>query len=163
MRYKIFLKTLSLLILGAILGAAATNVYIGRQVDYLSLANKTLQESLADAERQLQNLKESSENKKNITISGFDIFLILDSREGLTDYDQLSVEHEVDKKVKEWLQPLLGQKVDSFDTLLIPRIIDNRDVEVNGNKYRLKTHLVVVKNKTTVYIKSARVKADGKM
>lgn len=162
MKYKLF-KTLSLLILGIILGAASTNLYIGRQVDYLTLTNKTLQNSLADAERQLQNIKETSEDKKKSTISGFDIFLLMDSLEGLTDYDQLTVEYEVDKKVKEWLQPLLGEKVDGFDSLLIPRIIDNREVEVNGNKYRLKTYLVVVNIKTTVYIKSAKVKTNDKM
>ncbi|MCL5057569.1 MAG: hypothetical protein M1130_06155 [Actinobacteria bacterium] len=162
MRAKIF-KTVSLLILGVILGASSTNIYIGMQLDYLTLTNKTLQNSLAEAERQLQSLKEASEIKNRNSISSFDIFLLMDSREGLTDYDQLTLEYEVDKKVKEWLKPLIGQKVDGFDCLLIPRIVDNRDIEVNGNNYRLRTYLVVVNTKTAVYIKSTKIKSDGKM
>jgi len=161
MRKKLF-KTLSLLILGVILGASATNIYMGMQLDYLSLTNKTLQNSLAEAERQLQILKESSEIKNRNSISGFDIFLLMDSREGLTDYDQLTLEYEVDKKVKEWLTPLIGKNISEVDTLLVPRIVDSRDVEANGNTYRLKTYLVVINKKTSVYIKATLVKSSKK-
>lgn len=162
MKAKI-MKTVSLLLLGILMGAVSTNVYIGKHIDYLTLTNKALQDSLSLAERQVQNLKESSQIKRNTTISSFDIFLILESREGLTDYDQLLIEYEAEKKVKEWLNPLIGEKVDGFDCLLIPRIVDNRDISVNGNSYRLRTYLVVVNKKTAVYIKSSKIKAEGKM
>ena len=161
MRAKIF-KTLSLLILGVILGASSANIYMGMQLDYLSLTNKTLQNSLAETERQLQILKETSEIKNRNSISGFDIFLLMDSREGLTDYDQLTLEYEVDKKVKEWLTPLIGKNISEVDTLLVPRILDSRDVEANGNTYRLKTYLVVINKKTSVYIKATLVKSSKK-
>lgn len=161
MRAKIF-KTLSLLILGIIMGASATNIYMGMQLDYLTLTNKSLQDTLAEAERQLQSLKESSEIKNKNSITGFDIFLLLDSREGLTDYDQLTLEYEVDKKVKEWLTPLIGKNISEVDALLMPRIVDSRDVEANGNTYRLRTYLVVVNKKTSVYIKASLIKSSKK-
>ncbi|HBV97934.1 MAG: hypothetical protein JL50_07390 [Peptococcaceae bacterium BICA1-7] len=161
MRSKIF-KTLSLLILGIIFGAASTNIYMGMQLDYLSLTNKSLQESLAEAERQLQSLKESTEIKNRYSITSFDIFPLLDSREGLTDYDQLTLEYEVDKKVKEWLTPLIGKNISEVDALLVPRIVDSRDVEANGNTYRLRTYLVVINKKTSVYIKASLIKSSKK-
>ncbi|MFZ5645084.1 MAG: hypothetical protein ACOY46_16005 [Bacillota bacterium] len=159
---KKILKSVSLLIIGIIIGSVGSNLYIGRHIDYLTLTNKTLQDSLADAERELQNIKEADKKRKYV-ISGFDIFLMMDKQEEITDYDELTVEFEVNKKVKEWLNPLIGQRVEDLDTLLIPRIIDNREIAVNGNMYRLRTYIVVVNQKTSVYIKSTRIKSNGTM
>lgn len=155
-------RGISILILGFILGASLTNVYIGPQLDNLSLANRSLQYELADTRQKLQQLEEASKARKKHTIDTVETFLILDSREDLTDYDKMSVEFEASKKVKEWLTPITGQDVTGLDGLLIPRIVDNREIEVNGNKYLLRTYLVVVNQKTSVYVKASRIKPDTK-
>jgi len=144
-------------ILGLVLGAALTTAGIGSQLDNLTLANKSLRDDLAEAQRSLQKLKETSENQKKQTISGLEVFLLLDAREDLTDYDKMAVEFEAGKKVKEWLNPVIGQDVSQLDGLLIPRIVDSREIEANGNLYRLRTYLVVVNRRTSVYIKAGRV------
>lgn len=154
-------RGISILILGFILGSALTNMYIGSQLDNLTLANRSLQDQLADTQQKLQQLKDTSEIRKKHTINAVETFLLLDSRDHLTDYDKMAVEFEADKKVKEWLDPVVGQDVAGLDSLLIPRIVDNREIEANGNKYRLRTYLVVVNRKTTVYVKASRVKSDG--
>lgn len=157
---KKILKTISLLTTGILLGSAMMNIYIGSQIDHLALANKTLQDRLAEAEINLQRLKEDADNKKKYSITSIEVFLIMEASTGdLTDYDQLAVEFEVNKRVKEWLKPLIGKDVSGLDSLLVPRIVDNREVEVNGNKYRLKTYLVVVNRATAVYVRAARVKS----
>lgn len=151
-------KTISALVLGVIMGAGIINMIIGAQVDHLTLANKILQEQLADAQRELQKLKESSDEKKKLIITSVETYLLMDSREGLTDYDLLRVELEANKKVKEWLKPLIGQDVAELDSLLIPRIVDSREIEADGNKYILKTNLVVINQKVSVYVKAVLLK-----
>ncbi len=158
-----FYRGISILILGFILGSSLTNMYLGHQLDNLTLANRSLRDELADTQQKLQQLKEFSENRKKHAINSVESFLIIDSREDLTDYDKMTVEFEASKRVKEWLEPVIGQDVSALDGLLIPRILDNREIEANGNTYRLRTHLVVVNRKTTVYIKASRVKSGGKL
>ncbi|MFZ5649537.1 MAG: hypothetical protein ACOY4I_01615 [Bacillota bacterium] len=152
------LRGISILILGFLLGSAVTNMHMGAQIDYLSLANKTLRDELADAEYSLQKLKEATEARRKNTITSVEAFLLMDPREDLSDYECLAVEQEAEKKIKEWLNPLIGQEISGIDALLIPRIVDSREIEVNGSKYRLRTHLVVIGKRTSVYVKASRVK-----
>ncbi|AQS60041.1 hypothetical protein [Desulforamulus ferrireducens] len=151
------------LLLGILLGAAGTNILIGQQIDKLSLQNKTLQNQLADTQRELQKLKQSSHKQKKKTVISIETYLILTSREGLTDYDELKLKSEANDKVKQWLEPLIGQEVAELDILWIPNILDNREVEANGNLYRLKSHLVVIDEKITVYLKATQIKNEAKV
>lgn len=154
-------RGVALMLAGIIMGAVLMNMLIGAQLDNLTLANRSLQQDLLDAQQRLRQAREASEARKKQTVSALEVFLLLDPGEDLTDYDRMAVEMEVSKKVKDWLNPVTGQEVDSLDSLLIPRIVDNREIEANGNKYRLRTYLVVVAGKTTVYIKASRLKSGA--
>lgn len=156
------LKTVLVLILGVILGSAGTNIIVATRQDQLILANAALEVQLADTRRELQKLKETSTMKKKLTVTALGIFISVDSREGLTDYDRLTVEMEAEKKVKEWLGPVIGQTVEELDSFLIPNIVDNREIEANGNKYSLRTIMVVVNARTTVYVKATRLKPGAR-
>lgn len=157
----VFLRLMAFLLLGILLGSAGTNVLIGQQVDNLNLKNNTLQDQLDDALRELHKLKQGSKEKKK-TILSIETYTILTSRDGLTDYDELKLNAEANDRVKEWLNPLIGQDVKDLDILWIPDIIDNREVEANGNKFRLKSHLVVIEEKITVYLKASIIKEQAK-
>lgn len=154
-------KILSVLILGFLLGASLTNVYIGSQVDNLTIANRTLQQELMDLQLKNQQQKEKSDSINKPTINSVETFLIIESTDELTDHDKMSLELECNKKVKEMLQPLIGQEISNIDSLLIPRIIDNRELEANGNKFRIKTNLIVLNKKTLVYLKASQIKNNG--
>lgn len=54
--------------------------------------------------------------------------------------------------MRDWLHPLLGQEVSRLDYLLIPRVVDRRQVDVDGRKYVLKVNLVVVAERTMIYL-----------
>ncbi|ABO51462.1 conserved hypothetical protein [Desulforamulus reducens MI-1] len=157
-----FFKGLALLVLGVLLGAAGTNVIIGKQVDHLTLANMTLRDQLTDTQTELLRIKESTQKKKKKTITNIETFIIMASREGLTDFDELSVRLEANEKVKTWLAPLMGQEVEGLDTLWIPGVVDNREIEANGNHYLLKSYLVVIDEKITVYLKATQIKGEAK-
>lgn len=158
----IFFKSLSLLVLGILLGAAATNVLIGQQVDHLTLANLTLRDQLADSQTELAKLRDNSKKKKKKTITNIETFVIMSTRAGLTDYDELSVNIEANERAEAWLAPLIGQEVEGLDVLWIPGVIDNREIEANGNKYRLKSYLVVIDEKITLYLKATQIKGETK-
>jgi len=157
----VILRTISAMILGIILGSAVTVLQIGSQLDDLSLKNRNLEEQLADVKNELQKSKDTSKIKKKLSINTVEAFLLLENQEELSDYDRIAVELETSKEVKKWLKPIIGQEIEEIDSLLIPRIVDNREVESNGNKYRLKTYVVVVNQKTCVYVKATPQKPDS--
>lgn len=160
---KAALKGAAFLILGILLGAAGANVLIGDQVDHLAMTNRILRSQLEDIALELQKSQESSNIKKKYTITSVETFLLLNSIEDLTEYDELRLKLEASERVREWLNPLIGQEVKEMDTLWVPSVVDNREIEVNGNKYRLRTYLVVVSEKVTVYLKASLVKQQGKL
>lgn len=155
------IRSIAFILLGMLLGASATNVLIGKQVDHLNLQNIALQHELIIASNEIKELSEITKKKKNQTIIGIETYLILASREDLTDYDELAVKAEANDRVKKWLAPLIGQEISGLDILWIPNIIDNREIEANGNKFRLKSHLVVITEKITVYLKASKVKNES--
>ncbi|GBF35577.1 hypothetical protein DCCM_4706 [Desulfocucumis palustris] len=155
-------RYLSLLLIGILMGSGAANMVIGDQVDYLTMANKNLQDQLAEREYQLQKLNDAFRQKNTRVITTVEAYLSADSMEGLTEYDQLSLQLEANKKIKEWLSPLVGQDVNSIDGLLIPRIVDDRILQAEGNKYRIKTHLVIINEKISLYIKATILKKDSR-
>ncbi|GAB6179519.1 hypothetical protein JCM14036_08380 [Desulfotomaculum defluvii] len=156
------LRSCAFLVLGILLGAATTNVIIGKQVDHLTLTNLTLRDQLADTQTELLKIKDNSKKEKKKTITHIETYVIISSREGLTDFDELSVNLEANEKVKNWLAPLIGQEVDGLDTLWIPGVVDNREIEANGNQYQLKSYLVVIDEKITVYLKANQIKGETK-
>lgn len=154
-------KILSVFILGFLLGASLTNAHIGSQVDNLSIANQTLQQELMDMQLKIQQQKEKSTAANKLTINSIETFLIIESTDELTDHDKMSLELECNKKVKEMLQTLIGQEISNIDSLLIPQIIDNREIEANGNKYKIKTNLIVLNKNTLVYLKASQIKTES--
>lgn len=153
-------KGLAFLILGILLGAAITNILIGKQVDRLNLVNLALQDQLEDIQEELEKAKDIPDKKGKHIVTSIETYLLLTSRQGLTDYDELRVTLEASEKVEEWLKPLIGQNVEGLDTLWIPSIVDNREIETNGNKYLLRTYLVVINEKITVYVRATLITGE---
>ncbi len=153
-------KNISMLILGVLIGSSATNLYIGYQLDNLSIANKSLRQELQDEQFKLHQYREQNQSIKKYTIDSIDAFLMMESLEGLTDHDKMSLELECNKIIKELLQPLIGQEISEIDSLLVPKILDNREIEANGNKYKIQTNLIVLNKKTLVYLKASHIKND---
>jgi len=54
--------------------------------------------------------------------------------------------------VRDWLQPLLGREVDRLAHQLVPRVVDGRQVSIDGRVYVLRADLVVVAPKTGIYV-----------
>ncbi len=148
--------------IGALLGGAGVNALLGGQVDRLYLANVSLQERLAATEKELEQVKEGLKKRQAQVISALEVHVLPSPDKETTEYDQAKVQLYVENKVREWLQPVLGQDFNTINHLLIPKVIDNREVEVDGRKYILKVNLVVVGERTIIYLAAVPGKNETK-
>ncbi|MEW6423716.1 MAG: hypothetical protein AB1523_03070 [Bacillota bacterium] len=142
-------------LIGLLVGGAGVNSLVGKQVDHLSLVNGTLREELAVKEKELEQVKENLKSRQKQVISALDVHVSLAAGKQASGYDQKKVQLFVENKVREWLQPVLGQEISALNHLLIPRVIDLRQVELDGVKYTLKVKLVVVGQRTIIYLEAA--------
>jgi len=145
----------AIFLIGVLAGGAGVNSLVGKQVDRLSLANGALHEQLAATEKELHQVKESLKSRQTLVVNGLDVYVSFAPGKPASGYDQKKVQLFVENKVREWLQPLLGQEIGALNYLLIPQVIDLRQVELDGIKYTLKVKLVVVSQRTAVYLEVA--------
>jgi len=153
--WKQIKRLAAVFLIGALAGGAGVNSLVGEQVDRLSLANGSLHEQLAATEKELQQVKESLKSHQKVVVSALDVHVSFAPGKPATGFDQKKVQLFVENKVREWLQPLLGQEIGTLNYLLIPQVIDLRQVELDGIKYTLKVKLMVVSQRTAVYLEAA--------
>jgi hypothetical protein len=143
---------LAVFILGVLTGAALTGVSIGNQVDALYIENRALQDNLQVAERELQQLRENSKTSHKRVISKITTRVAFSEACDYSEYERSTIELTVEKKVREWLKIISGQEVETINYQLVPRIVDNREMEVDGNKIQLKVNLVVIAENAVVFL-----------
>lgn len=150
---KKWAKYFVIFFLGVLAGASLTNMVIGKQIDNLHISNQALQQQLSVSERELQSLKESLDEKKRQIITGIDVKVEFVGEE-LTSYEESAATLMTEERVEEWLEVIKGQEIDDVDYMLIPKIIDGREIEVDGWKISLKVKLVVISKIIIVYLEA---------
>jgi len=150
---KKWAKYFVIFFLGVLVGASLTNMVIGKQIDNLHISNQALQQQLSVSERELQSLKESLDEKKRQIITGIDVKVEFVGEE-LTSYEESAATLMTEERVEEWLEVIKGQEIDDVDYMLIPKIIDGREIEVDGWKISLKVKLVVISKIIIVYLEA---------
>ncbi|SFR01985.1 hypothetical protein [Desulfoscipio geothermicus] len=155
---KRLLFGLAVFILGALTGAALTGISIGSQVDALYIENRALQDNLQVAEKELQQLRENSKTTHKRVISKITTRVAFSEECDYSEYERSTIELTVEKKVREWLKIISGQEVETINYQLVPRIVDNREMEVDGNKIQLKVNLVVIAENVVVYLEIIPIK-----
>lgn len=141
----------AIFVIGALTGIAFTCGLIGNRIDALYIENKTLQDNLWAADKQIEQLKEAHKVKKRV-ISNISTYVEFDKND-YTDFEKNTIKLNVEKNIREWLDIILGQNVENGNYLLIPHIIDNREIEFEKRKIRLKVNMVVVSETVNVYIR----------
>lgn len=139
-------------VLGALLGAALTSLLIGHRVDALFLANRCLQDDLSAADKQIKKLQQVNKPLKSRVISKIKAYVEFDPEAEYTDLEKNNIRLDVERNVRVWLETLLGQNPDTIDCSLITPIVDNRVLEPDNHKLRLKVKLVVVSETIKVYL-----------
>lgn len=142
----------TIFVLGAITGAALTGVSVGKQVDSLYIKNQFLREKLLATEKQLNQLQETNQTKYSRVISNISTHINFSDKCDYTEFERSTIELTVEKKVREWLKIISGQEVENINYLLIPRIVDSREIMVEDKKICLKVDLVVISERVIVYL-----------
>ncbi|OAT82254.1 hypothetical protein [Desulfotomaculum copahuensis] len=155
------LRLLAALLVGMLAGGALINVLLGEQVDRLTLESSALLDKLASTEKELQQVKASLANRQMRSITAVEVHVTLTAGKEIPELDQAKARLVVENKVRDWLHPLLGQEVDRLDHLLIPRVVDRRIINVDGRRYALKVILVVVAERTVIYLEAVPQKTSA--
>lgn len=144
-------------ILGVIVGASVTGVIIGRQIDHLYVKNLSLEDQLASTEKELKQLRNNNDNHKRL-VSKINTLVNFSDDNGLSEYEKGSIELIVEKKINDWLKVIIGQEIEKINYVLVPTIIDNRELEVDGISIRLKVNLVVISEHVFVHVEVITLK-----
>ncbi len=147
----------AIFVLGIIVGASSTSLFLGDTVDALYMENRLLKQQLTTIENDLKQLEEKKQTPKRV-VTKISTRLTFSEACDLTDYEKSTAELKVDQNVREWLQLILGQDLDTVNYQLVPRIVDNREIEVDGKKIGLQVELVVISENLLVYIEIIPVK-----
>jgi len=147
----IIARYLAIFILGFLVGGIYVNIRLGEQVDNLSQANSALRNELTDKQSELEQLKENAAKQNVQVVTAIQPTVSL-PEDKLNRYEKMSVQLEIEKNIKNWLKSLLGQEVRSLNYLLIPEIIDGREIELENKKYQLKVKIVIITDKIIVYV-----------
>lgn len=138
------------LLLGVLLGATLMTLHTGRQIEHLMYTVRRLNEELAEVNRELESVRENLSDEKRGVIGAIRVEVVLPDE--LTGFEERSAQLEIEKTVKQWLEPLYGQDTAAVNFMVVPQIINGRDVSVDGEDYRLQTRLVFIGEEVVVYV-----------
>jgi len=136
-------------VLGILTGASFTTVLIGSQIDALHIENMSLRDKLITMEKQIEQLKEKPQKR---IISRVDTYVQFSDKNDFTDFEKSMIALTVEKSIREWLKPIYGQSVAEVNHLLIPDIIDKREIEVDNRIIALAVEMIVIAETVSVYI-----------
>ncbi len=129
--------------LGILAGSIAMTWLLGRDIERLTYKTRTQQEELTETRQQLSELKASLEAaRQKPYVRGIDARIRLAGE--LTDIEEQGVRIELEKEVKERLQPIMDQELATLNYWLIPGMVNGRVAEVEGKQFELHVETIVV-------------------
>lgn len=147
------LRLLGPVLLGVLLGASAMAVQTSRQIEQLMFAVRVLNEELAAARLEIDELRSSLSSERREVVTG--IKVDIQFNDDLTAIEEREAHLAIEKKVKEWLEPLYGEEVSKLNPRMVPRIVDGRIVEVENKMFQLTTRIVFAGEEFMVYVEAA--------
>lgn len=141
-------------LLGILAGGIAMNLHIGKFTDELLLSNKILSEQLADSQKELEQLEQNLAAKSLLIVTEIQPEITFPEEE-LSHYEEETARLEIEKKVKTWLQPVLGSEIALIDYKLIPQIIKGREVSIKGKSFYLKVKMVVISKTIVIFLEAS--------
>ena len=147
------MRYLACFILGFILGACLTNLLLARQQEQLYLSKSALEQHLASAREEIARLKENLAAESYQAIVSIEPVITING-EKISSVEARAATQEISRKVQELLAPLIGQEVRRLNPALIPLMLDNRTVKVDGREFTLKVTLLLVSESVIVHVEA---------
>ncbi|MGM0370095.1 MAG: hypothetical protein ACQEP9_06735 [Bacillota bacterium] len=129
-------------ILGIILGSSIINLVIGAQLDQLLYEKKKLIAKNNNQQTKLNKLQESLAQRKKPVIQNLEI-------EITTQLDK-HTKQNLEEKLFELLNSLIGREIAKIDTQLIASTLENRIIKTEDNNYKLNLNWLIIHPTTTI-------------
>ncbi|KNZ68275.1 hypothetical protein Tfer_3173 [Thermincola ferriacetica] len=137
------LRLVALFFLGLVTGASVTNLITGRHLEKAYLEIQSLQDKVADQERQIESLQAELDLRQESLVKEIKIHVL---------HDEKYIRLEIEDFAKGMLQELVGKEVENIDPILVSNILDNRVTEIDKTAYTLRVKAVLVSERILVYI-----------
>ncbi|HIE12279.1 MAG TPA: hypothetical protein EYP63_02440 [Desulfotomaculum sp.] len=149
---RMILSLLACFTLGVLAGAAALSMFLGHEIERLTYRTRIQQEELAKANRELNGLRASLKARRKRCIRGFDVKTVLTGE--LTEIEKRSIRIELEKEIEKRLNPLKDCELATLDYWLIPGMLNERSVTVDGREFELHVETVVVSETLGVLVRA---------
>jgi regulator of replication initiation timing len=144
------LRYFSLLLLGAIISSSLTVFLIGSQIDQLSLENENLKDKLSTCESENIELQDSLKQRKLVVTSIEPVINFVTN--DLTTFDKENYSLKISKVIKEFLSPLIGKEIEKIDHSLVPEVVENRIINIDGRNFKINVKTVIFTQKVTIIL-----------
>jgi len=155
---RAILRCLACFILGSLAGATALSLKLGQEIERLTYKTRIQQDELAGATRELNRLKASLEARQKRRVRNIDVKIVLNGN--LTEIEKQGIEIELEKELEKRLSVLLERELSTLNYWLIPGMVNDRVIQVDGRDFELHVDTVVVAETLGVVVRARPRKAS---
>ncbi|MGI9952436.1 hypothetical protein V3F56_08745 [Moorellaceae bacterium AZ2] len=147
-------RYLAFFLLGVLTGASAANMWLAQQLDWLHLTNEKLRQQLEAASQELAEIKENVARQHLQVVTAIEPIITFppNSRPPVLEGQAISL--ALTKEVQKLMAPLMGQEVSKINLLLVPGLVDDRVVRINGRSFKLKVTLVLISERVVIHVQA---------
>jgi hypothetical protein len=149
------LRYFAILFLGIVFGSVYVNTQYGKRIDILMLENQNLNSELEASREELQEVKDNLSQKDRREITGIEVYVSIKNG-SFNKLERESIQMEISQKVKKMLESLKGRELKNLDYTLIPQILNQRIIEVEGKEFTLETEMLVLDEKIVIHLQAVK-------
>ena len=135
-------RSLTLIVLGIMLGAISMNIYLARRLDALYIDRETLRVKLYETTERLKKIEAQWQSHRTVLVH--EVFIQF-AQETPDAFLEIALREAVTKLV----QDMVGEELDSISPSLAVHLLDRRIVEADGRRYRLFVRTLILSDKLT--------------
>ncbi len=139
-------RNLTLVLLGAILGAICMNVYLAGRLDALYVERETLRVKTYETTERLKKIEAQWQSHQAIVIHEVDIQFAQNTAD-------VFLEIALREAIIKLVQDLVGEEVDNVSPSLAVHLLDRRIVEAEDKRYRIYVSTLILSEKLTYILR----------
>ncbi len=150
-RRTLLLKILSALCLGFILGTVTATVYMGHQIDQLTIEKENLHNELSSVKKELKQINENLKKRRAAAVNRIEANVTF-PKDTFSKYEGSSLQMELEKRIVEMLQPLNGKEIEKIEPELVPQIVQGRKLTVENRDFYLQVQTVIISQQLKIFV-----------
>ncbi|GFN22428.1 hypothetical protein [Thermanaeromonas sp. C210] len=147
-------RYLAFFLLGVLVGAVAANVRLAQQLDWLHLTSERLRQQLDATACELAEVKEKVAQQHLQVVTAVEPIITFPPNSKPPVLEGQAISLALAKEVQRLMAPLVGQEVSKINLVLVPGLVDDRVVKINGRSFKLKVTLVLISERVVVHVQA---------